>query len=308
MRPSRRLPGHRILPCLPFRADMLLSGPSPWLASLNNPGTMALNHQAHPSPFSWGRYRIPTEDPLVLRIGEVAVFVRTKQDEIWISHLPAPGDGPSPPPPPDSHEHWERWGASQSPDEVEVLPLFPDRALVLRPENPFHLLPGARARIYVRVPLWIRLSVPGTSGGTILELPTIPLSETWWGDYLEGETSYWLPIRARRSAPRELMTGDRIFCPLALANEAEEELPVEQILLRCRHLAVFRGQESLWSDEVRVRYRGEDVGSELEMTGRTPREAPGAPQLTPPRSPLTRGFTARTFARLRRLPGLGLGF
>lgn len=260
-----------------------------------------------PGLFFWGKYRIPGDAPLVLRAGGLVVFVWKQRDEIWASHTHVPEGEESPSPPVESDSSWERWGASRSPDEVEVMPHLPDRALVLRPENPFHLLPGARARVFVRVPLTMRIAVPGSTGGLLLELPTTSLSDTWWGDRLSGELCYWLHIRARRGAPPELFRTDRIICPLALENQAGEDLPVEKILLRSRHLSVFRGDGSLWSDEVRIRYRGEEVGSDLEMRGHTPPEAPGAPRLTPPRVPLTRGLTARTFARLRSLPGLGLG-
>ncbi len=116
---------------------------------------------------------------------------------------------------------------------------------------------------------------------------------------------YWLSIVARRDAPPEIFSPERIICPIELVNGAGEELPVEKILLRCEHLSVFQGAGSLWSDEIRVKYRGEELGSDLEMTGRNPPEAPGAPRLNPPRVPVARGFRARTFARLRGLSGLG---
>jgi hypothetical protein len=48
-----------------------------------------------------------------------------------------------------------------------------------------------------------------------------------------------------------------------------------------------------------VRYQGEDAGSRIDMSGRPPEEAPDAELLADPEEPLTRGFTARTFARLR---------
>lgn len=232
------------------------------------------------------------------------MFVRKEGDEIWISHNQT-SEGDSPPVEPSRYEDWSRWGASGSPEEIEVLPAFPDRPLVLRPENPFNLLPGARARIFVRVPLWVRVGVPGTRGGLLLEIPSITLSDTWWGSPREGQLCYWLHILARREAPQSVFRSDRILCPLDLANRASEELPVEKILLRVGHLSIFRGEGSLWSDEVRIRYKGEAEGSELEVTDRTPPEAPGATRIMPPQSPSPRGLTARTFSRLKALPGFG---
>jgi len=257
--------------------------------------------------FPWGRYRLPQDGPFRMQLGPLTLFARRHGDETWVSHRLAPeGEPVSPAPPPD--EEWSRWGASESPDEIEILPGFPDRSLVLRPENPFNLLPEARARVFVRVPVWVRVSVPGPKGGLLMEIPTETLSDTWWGTPVEGRLCYWLHITARREALPSVFRPDRILCPLDLLNRAKEDLPVEKILLPVSHLSVFRGVGSLWSDEIRIRYKGETEGSEVEMTGRTPPEAPGATRLVPPDSPLQRGFSARTFSRFKALPGFGISY
>jgi hypothetical protein len=254
--------------------------------------------------FAWGRYRVPTGAPLRIELGFLTVLARKEGDEIWISHRLAAKDS-DPPETQPPREEWSRWGAPDHVDELEIFPSFPDRSLVLQPEDPFHLLPGARARIFVRVPLWVRVTAPGAKAATLLEIPTITLSDTWWGTPQEGQLCYWLHIMARREAAPSIFRPDRIVCPVDLINQAKEDLSVEKTLLRVDHLSIFRGSNTLWSDEIRVRYRGEDEGSEIEMTGRTPPEAPGAPRLTHPRTPLAKGFTARTFARLKAFPGLG---
>ena len=125
---------------------------------------MALPQNGNPGLFSWGRYPIPSGAPLQFRVGPLTVFVKKEGDEVWVTHH-STGVGKPPPSGSDPGLTWDRWGASESPDEIEVLPTFPDRPLVLHPESPFNLLPGARARIYVRVPLWVRVLVPGQQGG-----------------------------------------------------------------------------------------------------------------------------------------------
>lgn len=260
-----------------------------------------------PSPglYPWGHHRIVGEDPLIARIGALSVAVQVRGDEIWVSHDGGASSEVPPPHPVDPPE-WSRWAAAGIPEGIEILPVLPDRPLVLQPEKPFHLLPGARARIYVRVPVWVQLRIPGQRGIPLRELPALILSDTWWGNFTEGELCYWLHIGARRTAPPEIFAPDRIICPVELTNQAREDLPVEKILLRCEHLTVFRGSHSLWSDEVLVRYRGEEVGSVLEMSGKAPPEAAQATSLAPPRTPPARSLTARTFARIRGFPGLGM--
>jgi hypothetical protein len=252
---------------------------------------------------SWGQYRLSREEPFRMHLGETSVVVRTAADELRVVSFQEPAGPGTSPEPTSSDPTWTRWAASSTPLEIRVTPQLPDRPVVLQPAESFHLLPGARARIYVRVPVWIRIEVTGSAGGVLTEVPTLVLSDTWWGDFASGEVCYWLPIVARRSASQEIFLPERIICPLELVNRANETLPVEKILLRCEHLTVFRGSGSLWSDEIRVRYRGEEVGSDVEMTGRPPPEAEQARRLTVPREPMVKGITARTFARLRGLSG-----
>ena len=265
---------------------------------------MASSSGSTPGLFEWGRHRLPARGPFSLTLSTLTVFVEYRDQELWVATANR-AEG-SPPPSMDSPElEWSRWAASNAPEELEIVPTLPDRSLVLRPENPFHLLPGARARVFVRLPIWLQVRLPGSKNAVVAEAPTRVLSDTWWGSPAEGNLCYWLDITARRQADDTVFRADRILCPLDLKNEAEEDLSVEKLLLRCEHLSVFRGPGSLWTDEVEVRYQGEEEGSEIQVTGRTPPEAPGAPRLTPPRTPLAKRFSARTFARLKSLPGLG---
>jgi hypothetical protein len=258
-----------------------------------------------PGLYSWGLHPVGGHVPSTVRIGSLWMASRLRGDEIWLVHGRLDAVEGEPQVPSDAGD-WSRWAAPGRQGELEILPLPPDRPLVLQPEKPFHLLPGASARIYVRVPVWIRVRIPGPGGPLLQEIPSLVLSDTWWGSFTAGELCYWLHINARRSAPPDIFLPDRILCPVELLNQSREDLPVEKVLLRCQHLTVFRGDGCLWSDEVKVRYKGEEVGSVLEMTGTPPPEAGDATPLAPPRITPARSFTARTFARIRGFPGLGL--
>jgi hypothetical protein len=82
---------------------------------------------------------------------------------------------------------------------------------------------------------------------------------------------------------------------------------VEKLAVRTSHLSLFVREGRIWSDESRVLYQGGEEGSQIQMTGRPPPEAQGAELVSGPRTPIQRGFRARTFDRLKALPGLGGG-
>lgn len=257
----------------------------------------------------WGEYTIPPTEPLTVGLGPLLLWARTWADEIWLAHSPGdwtrPEDVSGPEPPPEDAS-WVRWPVPDGTDRLLLSPVLPPRSIVVEPELAFRLLPGTRARIFVRVPLWARVELAEGEGAVPLtEVPTLVLSDTWWGGFTEGELCYWLPTTARRHQTRELFAPHLAMCPLQLSNRSDEELQVEKIALRVAHLSLFSDEGRLWADETRVRYRGEEEGSDIDTSGKAPAEASGAIRVRAPRSPVPRGFRARTFARLRALSGLG---
>jgi hypothetical protein len=241
-----------------------------------------------------------------LVVGPLVIWLSAVENELWVTHAYAEEDEAAPEEPPEDAE-WSRWAMKDVPHRVRVLPVFPDRPLVVKPEHPFTLLPRARARVYMRVPPWVRLeAVDAARGrGTLLtEVPTERLSDTWWGDFLDGELAYWLTTRARREIRPELFEPWMVMSTLQLENHSEGALPVEKLALRVEHLSIYEKEGWLWAEEVRVAYRGEAEGSDIHMDDQPPREAAGAREISPARAQ-TRSFRARTFARLKALSGWG---
>jgi len=258
----------------------------------------------------WGSHELRPGAATSIEIGPLTLWARSRAGEIWLAH--ASGDWAStdvepPREPPSDEEGWVRWPVPEGTGGLRLSPVFPPRTLVVKPELSFRLLPRSGARIYVRVPLWARVEATGGEEDvTLTEVPSVVLSDTWWGEFTDGELCYWLPTSARRSVGPDVFAPHRAVCPLDLSNRSEDELEVEKIALRVAHLSVFRTEQGLWADVTRVRYRGEKEGSDIDVAGRAPEEAgSGARRVTPPRTPLTKSFRTRTFSRLRTLSGLG---
>lgn len=210
--------------------------------------------------------------------GTLTVGLRREPAEVWVrgTHVDRPVS-----------QEWIRWGVS--PDvRLELKPALPDRAIVVSPEQPFHLPPGGTARIFVRVPLFVQLVRVNLIGeDTVLEaFPSLVLSDTWWGTFTEGEVAYWIPTRARRAVAGDAFDPHLAICPFMLVNEAEQPLPIERFAVRVSHLTLFGLGSAAWTDEVRVSYKGAQAGSEVRYTGVLPDEAGDIPTLAPPGKPL----------------------
>lgn len=261
----------------------------------------------------WGKHALPSGDPLTLEIGPLRIRARAPGDEIWLAHTPGDWTRHHRDADPGARartdaaeaEDWVRWPVAGGSGEVELRPAFPSRTVVVEPELSFRLVPGASARVYVRVPLWARVEAGGDPTQQLTEIPSVVLSDTWWGSVTEGELCHWLRTTARREVGPEVFRPHVAVCPLQLSNRSEEELPVEKIAVRTAHLSLFADDGRFWADETRVRYRGPEHGSDIDVSGERPTEAPDADRVAEPReAPPSRGFRTRTFARLKSLPGL----
>lgn len=257
-----------------------------------------ISDEALPTP--WGIRPVRTGTVSHVRVGPRVIWLTIRHGEIWLAHKEV-GDAPVPGEPPEDAP-WARWATPGGEEEVFLRPAFPDRSVVLSPERPFTLLPGSSVRIFVRVPFWIRVELPTARGKSLLlhELPSAAMSDTWWGDFLDGELAYWLPISARRAMTPELFEPHLGVCPLVLENSSDGDLNVDKLAFRMTNLSIFAKENELWADESQVLFQGDEDGSQVHITGHPSAEATGAVRVAAPRAPIVRGLKARTFARINR--------
>ena len=266
-----------------------------------------MGHETVPDNGMWGRHALGED--IAFEVGPLTVRLHTENDELWISEERSGGrvaEGTAGDPAAvvdQSGLVWTRW-AGPSSDEVIVTPVFPDRAVVVSPETAFNLSPGAEARIFVRIPLWVRLTFAEAEDVPLLEAPTVVMSDTWWGDFASGDLAYWLPTTARRRISDDLLRPHLVVCPLDLVNESREILPVEKLSVRVTNMPIFQASSGLWSAPTRVTYEAVDEGSRVDIGKRPPKEAAQARLLTPARVEPARGLRASTFGRFMSLAGL----
>lgn len=288
------------------------TGSSPLLPPTPSTGTPGLSN------FPWIRHPLldpsgPGAQPLQVDVGPLRIRTRLHSSELHVhqSRTPAGREGgaakessgranevPT--------EGWSRWALPGAVTHLRLDPALPDRPVVVTPEEPFRLVHGAQARIFVRVPLWARVAVePGSS--YLLDTPSVIMSDTWWGDAMDGELCYWLTTSARRAVEAHHFEPQLAITALHMENDSGQDLLVDRLALRVVHLSLFRRGHEIWSEETLVRYQGDDDGSHVEMTGRPPKEARGAEKLTAARTPAPLGLKARTFARLKAISSVGMG-
>lgn len=252
--------------------------------------------------FDWGTHRLEEGEDLEVAFGPLHLRVRRRVGEIRLAFWRSEEGGMAPTVGKVDADRWIRW--VPSPDwegELDLAPGLPARPLVVRPDQEFRLMEDSEARIYVRVPLELGVeALSGTRRRSLLRVPTRVLSDTWWGSTESGELHYSLDTQARREVDDSEFEEYLAVCPVQLRNASPEDLTVSRISLQTEFLSLYREGTRLWGDTTTVRYRGAFEESDLRVGGAPPTEAPEAVLIRGARREVSRGFSARTFARQLR--------
>lgn len=256
----------------------------------------------------WGEHDLSDEKMCSFSIGDLQFWCQRIKSEIRLAHSRRSADeaneteSENPP----ENITWSRWALKKEYAKIRISPIFPDRPIVVKPESPFKINLKAQAKIYIRVPIWIKIELTNRDSTVLFELPTVTLSNTWFGSFADGELCYWISSGTRLEIEPDPDRPYLAICPIVLFNYSESDLKVEKICLRVSNLSLFFDETQLWADETTITYKGEDATSQIDFSGKSPSEALKAGLLCPPRIPAKKGLVAQTFASLKDLPGIGI--
>lgn len=255
----------------------------------------------------WREYTISKNGLFYSNIGELKMWCRFMQEEVHIAHEYTPDKSipPAPQPPPENI-FWSRWPMQDANRTIQLTPLMPDRAVVIQPDSSFRILKYGQVKVCARVPVWVQISIISTDVFHLMEIPSMVLSNTWFGSFLEGELCYWMSSGLGQRFECDTRRPHMAICPILLDNKSDEELLIDKICLHVDNLSLYIDNKQLWSDETHIRYKGSDQESQIGVTGTAPAEAPSAELIKPPRNPVKKNFLAKTFSTLKDLSGQGI--
>lgn len=259
----------------------------------------------------WGEVAMPLDHAVHCAIGPLHLWIRRRRHEWRIVHRQGDEEAEQgfqldPPTadvelPEDLEVH--RFAAHAPGEAVVLQPLLADLPVVTRPKMPFSLLPGDEVSLYVAVPLWLRVTTAETPPRTMFEVPTVRLSETWFGaTTLTGELCYASRTRARLHIENIPDVPFRAITEVRLANRAASELALDRLKLPTPNLALWAdGRGALWTQSVSVERRENGTVAEVRMVPGAPRQlTEGAREVAPPRVRTSGNVLVRTLDALMR--------
>ena len=248
----------------------------------------------------WEPVTFKVDDCLHWQVGPCKLWVCRTADE-WQFAIQRDGDGglvaaqaqEAPP-----GVAWTRWAAMTDDYTFRILPVMPDRPVIVRPESACSLPPESDSHFYVSIPVWLRLCT-GAEGKNILrDEPVSVLSNSWFGDSMEGHLCYALKTTARRSSRQLRLLPHLAACRVHIRNRSERMLAFERLCIHTAHLRIYRDDKRFWTNQVEVTYGGETQPDAIHYTD-APKSAGDAKVITEARQPLKRGIFRKSFTDLK---------
>lgn len=249
---------------------------------------------------TWRTYSSEEGSAQTIECGPLQVYLQWSANEIWIASRykawpSSAGDDEAA-----GELSWSRWALNVNDTDIQVLPALPSTPILLKPEDPYRIVPGASARIYTRIPLWLQLRT-AKSRALLVEIPTVIMSNTWFGSTVDGERCLSHNSSVRRFLTDDFFLPHLASCTLDVKNSAPRELMFEKICLRTENLTLYDHKGNIWTDVTTITYKGVGGDGEVAMSGKPPKEVEGATIVSKPRVHKGSNFAVRTFELLREI-------
>lgn len=220
----------------------------------------------HPT---WGTYSL-ADKPGAWQIGPLSLWIERTSAEWIVTHQS--GDDPL-----DMRASYESGWSEEPPESatrircaagssnamVHVCAALADRAVVVKPEQPFILLADDETTFYIGSQLWVSVHV-GEPARKLIEMPSFRPSDTWFGPSTrEGELCYASRTRARMHLSELDIYPARALTPVRLINHGSDPLTFERLKVPIAYLGLYVDDEGRhWTQGLTVE-RG-STGAEVE--------------------------------------------
>lgn len=229
----------------------------------------------------WEPKQLEAEQTAAIRLGPLHLYLRRVGDD-WLVASQTTGENVSGiefdhSPKLSKDLGWHRWAFNATHDQFFLRPVMPDRPVVVRPRNVLTLPPSTEIVFFVSIPIWVRIYLGDPAHqrlATVLDtFPSGNLSETWFGDFSDGELSYALRSFAFRRLSSFGNYPHRAICPVVIRNRSEEPIFCHKLCVRAQYLNLYRDKDRLWTNQVTVYHRGDDELSQIKYKKSPPVQA-----------------------------------
>lgn len=177
-----------------------------------------------------------------------------------------------------------RFICSESTNSLQIRPQLANKSIVAKPLIPVFLPSKQSVTIYISTPLSLALFLDKQKN-SILEIPTIKLSDTWFGPKPHiGELCYSSRFSGRISLSELPKRASRIITPVKITNNGADNLKLEKISIPCDYLAVYLSKNNeLWTPTLSILRETDKNKTEVSISKTLHPSLEGAKRIGEPR-------------------------
>jgi hypothetical protein len=198
---------------------------------------------------------------------------------------------------------WERWMLGSSVKQAGIVPVMPDRPLVIRPDMTTRIPSGHTVSFFITIPVWVRITSGEKNPIQLCEIPIVILSDSWFGDIPSGEFCYSLYTDLRRTLDDTAICPYEVVCPVTIKNNSKLELTFQRFSLYVPNLAIFQGKSRLWSNQVSIVFQGETQESQIHISEKKPDIEAIEYLLSAPREKMDKNLVKKSFELFKTIAG-----
>lgn len=185
---------------------------------------------------------------------------------------------------------------------LTLAPALPIRPVVVKPLNPFKLLPNTIVQLYVHIPVTIQLYAGAVKEeNKLIELPGKELSSTWFGAPDNGELAFAVKNNFYTDISSELLENNEVLCPVKITNSADGILDFQRLMVHVEFVSIYIHQKKMYTNEIRVKFKGESTVSDISYAHTAPSFLEGAKQLAASRNPEKYSVLKKSFFFIKSL-------
>jgi len=257
---------------------------------------------------SWGIIPIESGKIKEINIADLDIFVHLLKHEIKIAYVYSDGKSIN-----RLKNHlndnleWKRWPINKGLSALRFDPVPPDRPILVKPESTLNLTESSESRIFCRIPLSIKISTSAANKTfELFQIPSVKLSNTWFGTFREGEICYSISSGIRTEIEPDDKRPYLAICPIKLKNMTKEHFLVEKMCLRSDFMTLFLHKNQIWTDEIMLTYEGKNEISQISFSGKPAGQLSGTTLIAKPRQMIKKSIYVRSFSTIKDLYESGL--
>lgn len=253
----------------------------------------------------WGEYALAIRETARWDIGPLTLWIQHLEHEWRVAYEEGQDTTTLQITVPCSHEDirdrptLQRFGVGSTSERIRLRPLLADRPIVTSSETPFQIPAGERVTVFVSTPVWVALEYGDDPSRTLVEIPSIHPSPTWFGPAAgDGHLCYTATVAWRLVLDELPERPHRARTAVRISNLGEDPLHLDQMSLPIRRLGLYVTPEHrLLTQDLALERRNASEFAEVRIEEGPPKTAPTAELLTPPRTS-ERSLVFRSFYRL----------